>query len=61
MRVEPLSPMSLVGAPERGLVLGYSRLPAERIDAAVASLAEVMGSVGALRSQNARARQASSS
>jgi GntR family transcriptional regulator/MocR family aminotransferase len=48
MRVEPLSPMSLVDAPDRGLVLGYSRLPVERIDGAVAGLAEVMRSVGAL-------------
>jgi GntR family transcriptional regulator/MocR family aminotransferase len=59
MRVEPMSPMSLVGAPDRGLVLGYSRLPAERIDGAVAALADVMGSVGALPAGRVR-RQASS-
>jgi hypothetical protein len=54
-----MSPMSLVGAPDRGLVLGYSRLPAERIDGAVAALADVMGSVGALPAGRVR-RQASS-
>jgi GntR family transcriptional regulator/MocR family aminotransferase len=36
--VNPLSPMSRSN-PERGLVLGYSRLSVDRIDAAVAALA----------------------
>jgi GntR family transcriptional regulator/MocR family aminotransferase len=49
VRVEPLSPMSLIGGPERGLVLGYSRLTAERIDGAVATLAEVLRDAGAFR------------
>jgi GntR family transcriptional regulator / MocR family aminotransferase len=57
VRVEALSPMSLVAAPERGLVLGYSRLPAERIEDAVEAL------VGILREARALGRgpQASSS
>ena len=57
VRVEALSPMSLVAAPERGLVLGYSRLPAERIDEAVEGLVEILREAGAL----ARRPQASSS
>jgi GntR family transcriptional regulator / MocR family aminotransferase len=57
VRVEALSPMSLVAAPERGLVLGYSRLPAERIDEAVVGLAGILRDAGAL----ARRAQASSS
>jgi len=57
VRVEALSPMSLVAAPERGLVLGYSRLPAERIDGAVEVLAEILREAGAL----VRRPQASSS
>jgi GntR family transcriptional regulator/MocR family aminotransferase len=48
VRVEALSPMSLVGATDRGLVLGYSRLPAERMDRAVRRLADVIRSTGAL-------------
>jgi GntR family transcriptional regulator / MocR family aminotransferase len=48
VRVEALSPMSLVAASERGLVLGYSRLPAERIDGAVEMLAEILREAGAL-------------
>jgi GntR family transcriptional regulator/MocR family aminotransferase len=51
VRVEPLSPMSLVGGPERGLVLGYSRLAAERIDGAIAMLAEVLASAGIARGE----------
>jgi GntR family transcriptional regulator/MocR family aminotransferase len=47
VRIEALSPMSLVAAPERGLVLGYSRLPAERIDDAVEGLAEILREFGA--------------
>jgi GntR family transcriptional regulator/MocR family aminotransferase len=44
--VRPLSPMYLGGsAPETGLVLGYGRLPVERIDDAVAALAGVIRSV----------------
>jgi GntR family transcriptional regulator / MocR family aminotransferase len=48
VRVEALSPMSLVAAPERGLVLGYSRLPVERIDEAVRQLEEILHDAGAL-------------
>ena len=45
--VRPLSPSYLPGAergatPARGLLLGYARLPATRIDEAVAALAEVV-------------------
>ena len=47
--VRPLSPSYLPGAergatPARGLLLGYARLPATRIDEAVAALAEVVRS-----------------
>jgi GntR family transcriptional regulator/MocR family aminotransferase len=51
IRVEPLSPMSLIGAPDRGLVLGYSRLPGGRMDPAVARLAEILRGTGALASR----------
>lgn len=44
--VNPLSPMSRSDTPERGIVLGYSRLTAERIDAAVAALAVVIADAG---------------
>ena len=44
--VNPLSPMSRSGAPERGIVLGYSRLTVERIDAAVAALAACLADAG---------------
>jgi GntR family transcriptional regulator / MocR family aminotransferase len=57
VRVEALSPMSLVAAPERGLVLGYSRLPAERIESAVDGLVGILREAGAL----GRRSQASSS
>ncbi len=40
--VNPLSPMSRSGVPMRGLVVGYSRLTVERIDAAVSALAECL-------------------
>jgi GntR family transcriptional regulator/MocR family aminotransferase len=43
IRVQALSPMLLLGEPDRGLLLGYGRLPAERIDEAVAALAAVLG------------------
>jgi len=44
--VRPLSPMYLAGSSsECGLVLGYGRLPVERIDDAVAALAGVIRSV----------------
>jgi GntR family transcriptional regulator/MocR family aminotransferase len=51
VRVEALSPMSLIGGPERGLVLGYSRLSVERIDGAVATLAEVLRAADAFRGE----------
>jgi GntR family transcriptional regulator/MocR family aminotransferase len=57
VRIEALSPMSLVAAPERGLVLGYSRLAAERIDGAVDGLVEILRDAGAF----GRGPQASSS
>jgi GntR family transcriptional regulator / MocR family aminotransferase len=56
VRVEALTPMSLVGAPDRGLVLGYSRLPAERMEEAVTLLADVMRSTGALGSRGGSVR-----
>ena len=37
--VRALSPMLLAGGPDRGLLLGYGRLPPERIDEAVEALA----------------------
>jgi GntR family transcriptional regulator/MocR family aminotransferase len=43
VRVRALSAMSLGVPVERGLVLGYGRLPAERIADAVAELAAVIG------------------
>jgi len=39
IRVGAVSAMSIDGAPDKGLLLGYGRLPAERIDEAVAALA----------------------
>jgi GntR family transcriptional regulator/MocR family aminotransferase len=45
--VNPLSPMCRSGPVERGLVVGYSRLTVERIDEAVAALAECLADVGA--------------
>lgn len=42
MRVRPLSPMSSLGPPACGLVLGYGRLAPERIGEAVAELAELV-------------------
>ena len=44
--VNPLSPMSRSGTLERGLVVGYSRLTVERIDGAVAALAECLAEAG---------------
>jgi GntR family transcriptional regulator/MocR family aminotransferase len=44
--VAALSPMSHPGAPERGLVLGYSRLSVERAETAVAALASSLAEVG---------------
>ena len=44
--VNPLSPMSRSGTPTRGLVLGYSRLSVERIDAAVGALAGCLADAG---------------
>jgi GntR family transcriptional regulator/MocR family aminotransferase len=44
--VVPLSPMSREEAPKRGLVLGYSRLSVERIDAAVVALAGCLAEAG---------------
>jgi GntR family transcriptional regulator / MocR family aminotransferase len=44
--VSPLSPRSLTGPPERGLVLGYSRLSVERIETAVVALASCLAEAG---------------
>ncbi len=44
--VRALSPMLLAGGRDRGLLLGYGRLPLERIDEAVESLAGVIGRDG---------------
>jgi DNA-binding transcriptional MocR family regulator len=44
--VRALSPMLLAGGRDRGLLLGYSQLPLERIDEAVESLARVIGRDG---------------
>jgi GntR family transcriptional regulator/MocR family aminotransferase len=40
--VRPLSPLHLEPAPSRGLLLGYGRLPENRIDPAVTALAKVL-------------------
>ena len=45
--VRALSEMSLTDDEERGLVLGYGRIPLEGIGAAVATLASVLREVGA--------------
>jgi GntR family transcriptional regulator/MocR family aminotransferase len=45
--VNPLSPMSRSEVPMRGLVVGYSRLTVERIDAAVSALAGCLADAGA--------------
>jgi GntR family transcriptional regulator/MocR family aminotransferase len=44
--VKALSPMSLAHGSERGLVLGYSRLTADRIDDAVVALAATLADAG---------------
>jgi GntR family transcriptional regulator/MocR family aminotransferase len=44
--VNPLSPMSHTGAPEPGLVVGYSRLTVESIESAVAALAASLADSG---------------
>ncbi len=44
--VRALSPMLLAGGRDRGLLLGYGRLPLERINEAVESLARVIGRDG---------------
>ena len=44
--VNPLSPMSRLEMTERGLVLGYSRLTVESIDAAVVALAASLADAG---------------
>jgi GntR family transcriptional regulator/MocR family aminotransferase len=44
--VYALSPMGRPGAPERGLMLGYGRLTAERIEPAVSALASCLFDVG---------------
>jgi hypothetical protein len=41
--------MSLTGSVERGLLLGYGRLPEERIGAAVAAIASVIGAANGPR------------
>jgi GntR family transcriptional regulator/MocR family aminotransferase len=56
--VNPLSPMSLSGAPERGLVLGYSRITVERVDAAVRALAVCLADAGVATRPPVRAAKA---
>jgi GntR family transcriptional regulator/MocR family aminotransferase len=46
VRVRALSTLAVTASPERGLLLGYGRLPVERIDEAVAMLAESLGGAG---------------
>jgi GntR family transcriptional regulator/MocR family aminotransferase len=55
--VNPLSPMSRCGPPERGLVVGYSRLTVERIDGAVAALAACLADVGVASARRPRRRR----
>jgi GntR family transcriptional regulator/MocR family aminotransferase len=45
--VRALSPLHLAPSDERGLLLGYGRLPEPRIDRAVAALASVIAQAGA--------------
>ncbi len=47
--VRPLAPMSPVGGPERGLLLGYGRLAADRIDDGDEALASILLEAGAGR------------
>jgi GntR family transcriptional regulator/MocR family aminotransferase len=65
VRVTALSAMSLVDSPDRGLVLGYGRLPVERVEDAVTSLAASLSDAGiagvARTTAGADAVQASSS
>ncbi|HYH92167.1 MAG TPA: PLP-dependent aminotransferase family protein, partial [Candidatus Saccharimonadales bacterium] len=44
--VKALSPMAVDGAGQRGLVLGYSRVPETRVDGAVAALADSLAASG---------------
>ena len=54
--VNPLSPMSRAGEPQRGLVLGYSRLSVERIETAVGALAVCLADAGVAKRLTAAAR-----
>jgi GntR family transcriptional regulator/MocR family aminotransferase len=44
--VQPLSPLHLAPSRERGLVIGYGRLPDSRIDDAVRALTAVLRAAG---------------
>ena len=52
--VNPLSPMTRSDATKRGLVLGYSRLSVERIEAAVVALAGCLADAGPATGHSAR-------
>jgi GntR family transcriptional regulator/MocR family aminotransferase len=54
--VNPLSTMTISGPVERGLVLGYSRLTVERIDAAVGALAACLADAGVTSARSGAAR-----
>jgi GntR family transcriptional regulator / MocR family aminotransferase len=47
--VRPLSPLHLIPSQERGLLLGYGRLPEGRIDQAIGALSAVIMDAGAAR------------
>ena len=47
INVRPLSPLHLIPSRERGLLLGYGRLPESRIDDAVGALSSVIMEAGA--------------
>ena len=59
--VIPLSPMSRESDPKRGLVLGYSRLSVERIEAAVGALAACLSDAGLSAARPAGRRPAKAS
>jgi GntR family transcriptional regulator/MocR family aminotransferase len=47
IRLTPLSPMHLAASPERGLLLGFGRLPEHRVPGAVRALRAVLAEAGA--------------
>ena len=56
--IRALSPMHLAHSDERGLLLGYGRLPERRIPRAVDALASVLVDVGVTKRERRRAASA---